>query len=158
MKKLLLIFTILMIAVAVQAQSLFKPVPKDLFTTLDKGLKAGEPFVTHAWLWRFDATVNLEELTWDKATKQFTSSTFSAIGPGIGFKHFIPTSAIDPTPYENYGFSAAVLFGTNIYAPDLSKIKVALEADLFQYLKFGVTYTANTTNWFGIFIGSGITF
>lgn len=157
MKKLIILFVFVLLTLGATAQGLFKPVPKDLFTQPKYALKATTGG-THVWLWRFDATINLTELTWDKATKQFVSNSFSAVGPGIGYKHFVPVSSTDPTPFENYGFSAALLLGTNIYTPDFSKIKIALEADLFQYLKAGVTFTGNTKDWFGIFFGSGITF
>jgi hypothetical protein len=156
MKKLFLFIALFGLGISLSAQSLFKPVPTDLFAQAKHTLQAAP--VNSVWLWRFDATVSINEAIWDFANKQIISNTFSAVGPGIGIKHFIPKSATDPTPFENYGFSAAVLLGTNIYQPDFTKIKVALEADLFQYIKGGLTFTAGTKNWLGAFIGTGISF
>jgi hypothetical protein len=122
-------------------------------------LPNGTTILSGSWQVRLDATICPQTaFNWDASLKQFVPTNLSSIGPGIGFKHYVPTSATDLTPFENYGFSAAIMFGANIYKPDLSKISFAQEADLLQYIKFGVTETLNTKNWFGFFIGSGITF
>ena len=158
MKKLFLVLSLLMLAVFCQAQSIWKPVPVDLFKAINGNLKAGTAPVTGTWIWRFEANVNLAGYQWDKATKSLVPMSCVGVGPGVGYKHYIPTSATDPTPYENYGFGAAVLFGADINNPDLSKLMIAVEADLFQYLKFGISIAPNATDHFGIFLGTGITF
>ena len=159
MKRLLIVISLFaLLALNSAAQGLFRPVDKSIFTlTADKGLKAtATPSV---WIWRIDATICPQTaFNWDATLKQFVPTSLSSIGPGIGFKHYVPTSATDATPFENFGFSGAVMLGANIYHPDLSKIELAQEVDVLQYIKFGVTETLNTKNWFGFFLGSGITF
>lgn len=158
-RKFLLLLIGMTLAITVSAQDIFKPLPKNFLKDNAKALKADGAY--SAWAWRFDASVALAELNYNKETKQLVSSAVSAVGPAIGYQHFVPTSATDPTPFNNYGISAALLFGTNIYEPDLAKFKVAVVANVMQYLKFGVTITPKPGENYspiGLFFGGGITF
>ena len=94
------------------------------------------------WLWRFDATVALDELVYNTEIKQYVSVPFSAIGPAIGYKHFVALP--DGTPYSDFGVTGAILLGTNIYQPDMASLKIAVMATVFEYLKLGIAYTPNT--------------
>ena len=168
MRKLLLILTLAVFTIAISAQGLLHKVTSSIFTIDQKVppigkklmlLPNGTSILSGAWEVRLDATICPQTAyNWDGSLKQFVPTSLTSIGPGIGFKHYVPTSTTDLTPFENYGFSAAVMAGANIYKPDLSKIEFAQEVDVLQYIKFGVTETLNTKNWFGFFIGSGITF
>jgi hypothetical protein len=152
MKKLFLIGFLVAMTLAVSAQNIFQPVPDNLFST-EKAIKAGA--VDHMWLWRFDATVALAEFTYVKEIKQFTFQEFSAVGPAIGFQHYVVS---DTGPFNNYGVSAAVLLGKSIYNPDMAALKVALIGNFFQYFKGGVSYTPNATDHWAVLLGGGITF
>ena len=159
-KFLLFLFTgMILIGVSLNAQDIFKPMPKSLFAEQAKA--KGVEGAYSAWAWRFDASVAIAELNYNKETKQLVSNALSAVGPAIGIQHYVPTSATDPTPFNNYGVSAALLFGTNIYEPDLAKFKVAVVANIMQYLKFGVTITPKPGENYspiGLFFGGGVTF
>lgn len=162
MKKLITFFLFASLTLAVSAQGLFKPV--SLFPTQAENryrVSIGDIPVTQKWVWRFDATITIVELNYNKDSKQFISTAFSAVGPAIGYQHFVPTSAVDPTPFNNFGVSAAFLLGENIYNPELAKIKLALVANVMQYFKFGLTYTPKPVFYLsplGFFFGGGITF
>lgn len=162
MKKLIVILILSCFTFTGFSQGLFKPVT--LFSTQvenDRKVRLGEIPVTQKWVWRFDASIAIVELNYNKDTKQFISTAFSAVGPAIGYQHFVPTSAVDPTPFNNYGISAAFLLGENIYNPELAKIKLALVANVMQYFRFGVTYTPKPLFYLspvGFFFGGGITF
>jgi len=170
MKKLITLLLFVALTVTGFSQGLFKPVA--LFATKAENkyielpypslyYKVGEIPITQKWVWRFDATLAIVELNYNKDTKQFVSTAFSAVGPAIGYQHFVPTSATDPTPFNNYGVSAAFLLGENIYNPELAKIKLALVANVMQYFKFGLTYTPKpivNLSPLGFFFGGGITF
>lgn len=170
MKKLITLILFATISVAVFSQGLFKPVTSFSTKAENKYIespypslyyKIGEIPITQKWIWRFDATIAIVELNYNKDTKQFVSTAFSAVGPAIGYQHFVPTSADDPTPFNNYGVSAAFLLGENIYNPELAKIKLALVANIMQYFKFGVTYTPKpvvSLSPVGFFFGGGVTF
>jgi hypothetical protein len=168
MKKSIILIFLLVVSTTMFSQGLLHKVTSSIFLIDQKALPVGKmllvlpngtSILSGSWQVRLDATICPQTAyNWDATLKRFVPTSLNAIGPGIGFKHYIPTSTTDLTPFENYGFSAAVMFGANIYQPDLSKIMFAQEADLLQYIKFGVTETLNTKNWFGFFIGSGITF
>lgn len=162
MKKLIVISILAIFSIASYSQvSLWKPVPKDLFKILNQNIKTGESVITHDWIWRLDATIIGNEQVYRKDLKQFTSVVLSGVGPSIGYKHFVPTSASDPTPYCNFGVSAGVLLGTDIYTWNLSSVKLALMANAFQFVKIGGAYTVNVptnTSHFSIILGGSINF
>jgi hypothetical protein len=144
MKKVIVLFMLVCFTLPGIAQvSLFKPVPKDLFTSgivPGKYLAAGE--MPSKWLWRLSALVTADELVWDKTAKQFNSAPLSSVGPAIGFRHY--TMLADGTPYNNYGFNAALLLGTNINQINPATMKFALTVNAFEFVNIGGAYTLNT--------------
>ena len=151
MKKLILITMLAFFAIAVNAQGLFRPVTDQVFNTTTNSIKAiGDQ---SAWAWRFDATFAISQQLYNKDTKELEASFKGGVGPFIGYQHFVPKSAIDPTPVNNYGVGLGFLVG--------DKFTIALQGNLWQYLKGGITYTTGLPdNYFplGFFVGTGITF
>ena len=146
MKRIVLLMALIAITLTGIAQkaSVWRPVPKNLFT-IDNGavkLTSTNAPVTGVWLWRFDASVVLDELVYNTELKQYVSMPFSAIGPAIGYRHYVALP--DGSPYSDFGVTGAVLLGTNIYNPSLAALKIAIMAEVFQYLKLGLAYTPNT--------------
>lgn len=112
MKKLILLLLVIVSTVTISAQGFFKPIPKDLFTaepTADRTFKG-----TSIWLVRPAVTVTAIQWNWDKEAKQFNPTAFNSTGLGIGYQHFVPVSATDPTPYSNYGANILLLLGGDI--------------------------------------------
>lgn len=162
MKKLIVSLLFVIIPIIVFPQGLFRKV-ESFPTVKEKGdmISKGIIPASSKLVWRFDASIAIVELNYDKEAKKFLSNTFSAVGPAIGVQNYVPTSVTDPTPFNNWGLSAAFLLGQSIYEPDLAATKVALVANIMQYFKFGGTYTFNTPDnisHFGVFFGGGITF
>jgi len=157
MKKLFISLLFVTLTVTGFSQGLFRPVPADLFKAHDKAfnLKAGT--TTHVTLWKFDATVVAAEFVFE-GKNQITSKTLSAVGPGFGIQWYVPRSDVDPTPYNVAGISAAILLGTDIYAPDLAAVKIAVLANAFQFFTAGVAYTPNATSKFSLLLGGQIKF
>ena len=148
MKKLLIL--LLFVPVMGFSQGLFKPVRPFAFQPENIRLTMADAY---KWQWRIDATVSLSEVVYNTALKEMQSNVIFGLGPAIGIQHFVPTSDIDPTPFNNYGISLALLMG--------EKTKIALQANLMQYFKLGVTVTPKPdTDIFpvGLFFGGGITF
>lgn len=158
MKKLFVMFFLVSISLAMASQSPFKPVSSFPDKKL---LKLGETPVTHKWLWRFDATMVIAEVNRNIVTKEWIQTSFSAVGPSIGYQKFVPKSDIDPTPVNVYGIAAGVALGASIYDPQLAQAKVILAGNLWEYFKFGLTYSINPPTDIakvGFFAGGGITF
>jgi len=153
MKKLIsLLFGMLLIG-NLSAQSLFKPVPVDLFTrsgTVDKTIQG-----TEAFLWRFSAQLTGVEYQYDKESKGFISLPLSSVGPAIGYRHYIALA--DSTPFNNWGVNLALLMGMDINKVEPAVMKLAITADLFK-LNIGVAYTFNSVNHYGILFGTSIAF
>jgi hypothetical protein len=164
MKKLLLSLAFIVVTTVGYSQ-LFKPVPdfmspKEKSDLMTKGHSVKD-YEQPSWRWRFDASISIVELNYNTSTKKLLSNTFSAVGPAVGYQHYVPTSSTDPTPFNNYGVSAAILFGESVYEPDLASVKIAIVANVMQYLKFGLTITpkpAEDISVIGLFFGGGITF
>jgi len=159
MKKLFLIGIIALLAMTANAQNLFKSV-KPFPTTQEKQYMVSKGImpIERKMNWRFDAAVAFTEFTWSSSLKKFTPQMFSAVGPAIGMQWYRATSDVDPTPFNIYGVSAAVLLGKNVYEPDLAAIKIAIVANIYQYFKFGPTFTPNAIDKWGMFFGGGVTF
>lgn len=78
MKKLILIFSLVLMTIGINAQGIFQPV-ENAFGAKQKAISKDEALPSGLWLWRFDATVAFQEYTWIKAEKQFVVNDFSAI-------------------------------------------------------------------------------
>jgi hypothetical protein len=157
MKKLIIILLLIAFPVIGFSQSLFKPVPTDLFKVKDKSLNLKVGTTTHTTLWRFDATVIATEFIF-AGKNNVESKTLSAVGPGFGIQWYVPKSDGDPTPYNVFGVSGAILLGTDIYQPDLASIKIAVLANAFQFFTFGGAYTPNAPYKFSLLLGGQIKF
>jgi hypothetical protein len=157
MKKLIVSLLLISLSVITFSQGVFRPVPADLFKANDKALNLKAGTTTHVILWRFDATVVAQEVIFGPG-KEVTSKTLSAVGPGFGAQWYVPKSDTDPTPYNIFGISGAILLGTNIYQPELESIKIAVLANAFQFFTAGVAYTPNAANKFSLLLGGQIKF
>jgi hypothetical protein len=152
MKKLITILLFATLAVSLNAQSLFKPVPKDLFTQNKAVLNATQN--ASVWLWRISANVTAVELNWNKETKQFDSQPLSSAGPAIGYRHFTQANGL---PYNDFGLNLAVLLGTDITHISPASVKVALIINALQYINVGADWNFGN-NKPGILIGASINF
>jgi hypothetical protein len=150
-------------------QGLFRTVNQDMFMKRTiSDINTPNPKVTTtytinpvSWIVRLDATMAVKEINYNKVTGESKITEASFIGPAIGFQHFVPTSTTDGTPYNNYGASLGLALGKTIFQPNLAEAKAVLAFNLFQYFKFGGTYTFNPPTdirHLGYFIGGGITF
>jgi len=162
MRKSILFLFLILVSYTGFSQGLFGPLP--LFPSAKEKdqmrLKAEAP-ITHYWKWRLDAVFTLMEVNRNKITKEWLTTEFSAVGLAIGYDNFVPKSAIDPTPVNNYGFAIGFAPGRNIQNPDLALLKIITEIHVWQYFKGGLTITPNPPQNIGVigyYVGAGITF
>lgn len=162
MKKLIIMFFLASVMLVMNAQGLFKPVAS--FPTVNgktSFVKAGVASANNKIIVRLGATILIEEVTRNKVTKEWSATSFSAVGLAIGAHNYIPTSETDPTPKVNYGASLGFALGKTIYDPNLAEAKAVLAINIWEYFKFGGTYTFNPPTdiaKLGFFFGGGITF
>jgi hypothetical protein len=148
MKKLMIVFSFLLIGICVQAKSFWKPVPHDLFKL--KTVQAGN---TGIWLFRPSVEITALQFTVssDKA-KVFDVTTLSQAGVGFSYQHFVDANG---TPFNNYGFNALFLFGADLNGQTPASVSAAVTVNALQYINIGLGYN------FGIkkmFLLTGVVF
>lgn len=162
MKKLIVLFLFVSLAFAGKSQGLLKTVvPFPTQKENNRRVSLGEVPITHKIVFRLDATMAVKEVNINKVTKESIITDVSFIGPAVGFQSYVPTSATDGTPVNNYGASLGLALGRTVYQPNLAELKTVLAINIWQYFKFGGTYTLNPPTdirHLGYFVGGGITF
>jgi hypothetical protein len=153
MKRLLIIISFILLASVLTAQhvGLFRPVPQTLFQSSPGVLNASQN--SSVWLWRLNANLIADELVWDKSTKQFNSIPLSAVGPGIGYHHFVELD--NGAPYNDWGVNFLILIGTNIEQITPANLKAAFTINAFNIANIGVDTNFKT---FGILFGVSVNF
>jgi len=149
MKKLIVLLLLAGLFATASAQikrvSLFQPVPSNLFDQDNIGLKAlknGSVFIP-----RISAGVIANQFTYNKDTKQIDMTSFSKVGLGLSYAHFIP---LNDEAYNNYSFNAFVFFPV-----DESGLSLALTVSALQYINIGLGYDLGNKQVFGL---TGITY
>jgi hypothetical protein len=159
MKKVFLTLAFIALTIIGFSQSVFKPIPKDLFrvankTALKTALKLDTAVVAPTKiLWRFNATLVGTELLYNKTTKQFVSRPLSGIGPGFGVRHYY--SDANGLPATDWGISLVILVGTDIENIEVVKIKPAITVNAFNFINLGVDTDFKTI---GIVLGAQVNF
>lgn len=151
MKKVFVMFTLACISAGVFSQNafrgFFKPMPKSFEVTRD--------YRQSTSVWYFRPVVTLTAVRFDyihEEGKPFEVSSFSNVGAGISYQHFI---GVEGTPYNNYGFSAIVLFNQNPLDTQEAGIAVAGTANLWQYWNVGAGYDFSSKR---VFLLTGVTY
>ena len=130
------------IGLTASAQGLFKPVPADLFQTNQKALES-----SHAWIPRISAGVIANQFVYNKETKHLDMSSFTKVGLGMSYAHFIP---IDGLPYNNYSLNAFVFFPV-----EESGLALAATISALEYINAGIGYDFGVKK---VFLLTGITY
>jgi hypothetical protein len=151
MKKLLMLLSLILITGAIYAQSIFKPVPSDLFPR-NRSIVATTDQSSSKWLLRAQVAITAININ----LKTFETSSFSSIGPGIGWQHYVPG---ETEPFNDYGFSALFLIGQE--QPELENVKaafsIAIVANALGWINLGPIYDTRSGQ-FGILTGVSLKF
>jgi hypothetical protein len=142
MKRLLLI-SVLLVIISNTFGQFFKPVPRDLFSNVTADSRAKGSSI---WLPRPSATISAVQWNYDKDAKTFNAIAFQSVGLGVGYQHFIEANGV---PYNNYGFNALMLLGTDISA--------AVTCTALGIINAGICYNI-TLRQFGVLTGVQIRF
>jgi len=110
MKRLIVIVLLLGFAIAGFSQSIWKPVPKNLFKkplTSDSRIQIQGVGV---WLPRWTAGVSATQLNYNKVTKKLEIGTFSKYGVGLSYAHYVEVEGL---PYNNFSVNGFMFIPTN---------------------------------------------
>lgn len=133
MKRLLitiLFVTMFIVSYGQGFRGFFRPVP-DMFAP--KELTADQ--APSVWLFRPIVTVTAMSFTLGNPV---TVASLSSMGTGLSYQHFIDNNG---EAYNNYGFSALVLFSQDIGGVQPAKLCPAVTVSAFQYLNLGIGYS-----------------
>jgi len=138
MKRLILVLTLLIFTLSAFSQSVWKPVPRDLFTaepTADRTDKGSS-----IWLPRWTAGVSASQLNYNKVTKKLEPAAFSKIGIGFSWAHYTES---DGLPYNNFSVNA-FLFLPTLNTDNIISLAVTVSA--LQYLQIGFDFEPGKWN------------
>lgn len=138
MKKLLITIAFLTITSAGFSQSIWEPIPEDLFTaesTVDRTFRG-----TSIWLPRWTAGISASQLNYNKVTKKLEPVSFSKIGIGFSWAHYVES---DGLPYNNFSVNA-FLFLPTLNTDNIISLAVTVSA--LQYLQIGFDFEPGKWN------------
>lgn len=132
MKKFIIIVLLLVVwlPLSAQFQGFFKPVPK-----LFDARELTADYQPSVWLFRPIVTVTAMSFTLGNPV---TVASLSSMGTGLSYQHFIDNSG---EAYNNYGFSALVLFSQDVGGVQPAKLCPAVTVSAFQYVNIGIGYS-----------------
>ena len=132
MKKTLLILIFAIIGIASYAQSIWKPVPADLFKTYNKSLTVGQVQKTVEWIPRISA--GLIAVQWTLEDGIIQQSAFNKVGLGFSYARFIDNEG---TPYNDLSVNGFVFFPTD---GSSSALTIAATVSALKYIQVGLDY------------------
>jgi hypothetical protein len=151
MKKVIILLAFIAFAATAASQSpwegFFKPFGIQSFDkrVAVKGLvKAVNPSV---WMFRPAVELSAMKLSYDKDTKQWNSSSFTSVGMGIGYQHYI---TVDEVPYNNFGFNLLMLYNAVPTETAEAGISLAGTVSALKFIDVGVGYDFQMKVVFGL--------
>jgi hypothetical protein len=132
----------------------FKPVDKNMFqpkTSFNSFMATPEDNATK-WLIRPAVSVSAMQLYYDKATKAFNATSFTSIGFGAGYQHFI---ASDTEPFNDWGVTALILFEAVPTETTSAGISGAITINALRFVNAGLGYNFQNNK---VFLLTGITY
>lgn len=133
MKKLILIFALIFVAINVGAQNPFDGFLKPKSGTVPTRNMLRADGGSSAWFVRPAATLTAVQFTWDAELKSFSASTFSSAGIGIGYQHYVEKNGVI---VNNYGVNALLMLDGSQDAG----YAVAGTLNALQFVNFGAGY------------------
>ena len=156
MKKILIIFFLAILSgISLMAQSpwngFWKPINRALFLpveTIDRDLRVDE--TTSFWLFRPQISLAAMKLTFSGDSKIFDMESFSAMGLGISYSHFV---SVNNLPYNNFSINGTLLFDTKLTEIEPLKISPLISITAYRYLNLGIGFDFGVNK---LFILTGI--
>lgn len=150
MKKLIILLAFIAFAATAIAQNpfdgFFRPMSNQHFDKMvaQKGLKAD---VSKLWAFRPALEISAMKLSYDKDSKQWSSASFTSVGMGIGYQHYI---YVDQIPYNNFGFNLLMLYNAVPTETAEAGISLAGTVSALKFLDVGIGFDFQMKVGFGL--------
>jgi len=124
----------------------FRPMSMQQFDRLvaARGDKSINPKL---WVFRPVVEVSAIKLSYDKELKQVSSASFTSMGFGLGYQHYIN---IDGLPYNNFGFNLLMLYTAIPTETTKSGISLAGTVSALKFLDVGLGFDFDIKQVFGL--------
>ena len=158
MKKLLVLMAFVAISISTFSQGawtgFFQPVGHQQFETRLKGIASlrGTAVTSSVWLFRPAIEISATQLVYDRTSKQWSSSSFTSAGLGLGYQHYVDNNGV---PYNNYGFNLLLLVNAIPTETAPASVSAAGTVSALRFIDVGGGYNFGTKN---PFVLLGITY
>lgn len=124
----------------------FRPMSAQQFdkAVAQRGVKSINPKV---WAFRPAVSISAMKLMYDKELKQVNSSSFTSLGIGLGYQHYVN---VDGLPYNNFGFNLLMLYTAIPTETTKSGISLAGTVSALKFIDIGVGYDFDFKQVFGL--------
>lgn len=99
------------------------------------------------WLFRPAVSISAMKLMYDKELKQVSSSSFTSLGIGAGYQHYIN---VDGLPYNNFGFNCLLLYSAIPTETTKSGISLAGTVSALKFIDLGIGFDFDVKQVFGL--------
>jgi len=149
MKKLLILMAFVAITISGFSQGpwrgFLRPVTHQQFVNRLNATCPLNTSVEPSSLWYFRPAIEISatQLTYDRTSKEWSSSSLTSAGLGLGYQHYIDNNG---TPYNNYGFNLLMLLGAVPTETTSASVSFAGTVSAFRLINVGGGYNVTTKN------------
>jgi hypothetical protein len=130
MKRLILLFGIILISISVSAQYFWQPVKNHPY--FDQKLTKSVDRISGIWLVRLSAGVIADELKYNKVSKVLEQQAFNKMGLGVSWNHYKDNAG---NPYNDFSVNGFLFVPSGATPTNMS---IAVTASVFQFLQAGI--------------------
>ena len=156
MKRIVVILILAVLCIAGSSQKpfkgFFKPVPNTLLTVSPNSMRAGVIAPTSKWLFRPVVEVSALQLYYNKDTKSFDATSFTSLGMGVGYQHFIE---VNDEIINNWGVNALFLFEAIPTETTNAGMSGAITVSALKFINLGAGYNFSNKK---MFLLTGVTY
>jgi len=150
MRRLVVLLILITISGLVHSQGswdgFFMPMSAQKFDRMvaGRGDKSIDPKL---WLFRPAVSISAMKLMYDKELKQVSSASFTSLGLGLGYQHYVN---VDGLPYNNFGFNFLMLYTAVPTETTKSGISLAGTVSALKFIDIGVGFDFDVKQIFGL--------
>jgi hypothetical protein len=150
MKRLVVFLSFLAICAYIHSQEawkgFFQPMSAQRFDRM-VATRGDRSIYPKLWVFRPAVSITAMKLIYDKELKQLSSTSFTSLGIGAGYQHYIN---VDGLPYNNFGFNLLMLYTAIPTETTKSGISLAGTVSALKFIDLGVGYDFDVKQAFGL--------